>query len=220
LWEKSESSRAALLTYRGFETGRRIGELEIALRNRRLIPVRVGECRLTGMLSSIIYIDLVNLSEQNADAGRVRRGSVSTLRPTSCRRHRGSGLLMLGLNFSDWLVRFFLRITTQSPLWERQMMAYLAEGPQGVDESMVLFFGGVRSRIHVFSCEPADFVTKLASRWQQEYPDPVKALEKFSPPPPSSMPKKAIFLSYAREDEKAGCSPQERFGTGWLHCLV
>jgi len=32
LWEKSESSRAAWLTYRGFETGRRIGELEIALR--------------------------------------------------------------------------------------------------------------------------------------------------------------------------------------------
>jgi hypothetical protein len=32
LRKKSESSRAAWLTYRGFETGRRIGELEIALR--------------------------------------------------------------------------------------------------------------------------------------------------------------------------------------------
>jgi hypothetical protein len=32
LWEESERSRAALLTYRGFATGRRIGELEIALR--------------------------------------------------------------------------------------------------------------------------------------------------------------------------------------------
>jgi hypothetical protein len=32
LWEKSESSRAALLSSLGFETGRRIGELEIALR--------------------------------------------------------------------------------------------------------------------------------------------------------------------------------------------
>jgi hypothetical protein len=32
LREKSESSRGAWLTYRGFETGRRIGELEIALR--------------------------------------------------------------------------------------------------------------------------------------------------------------------------------------------
>ena len=32
LWEKSESSRAAWLTDRGFATGRRIGELEIALR--------------------------------------------------------------------------------------------------------------------------------------------------------------------------------------------
>jgi hypothetical protein len=32
LWRKRESSRAAWLTYWGFETGRRIGELEIALR--------------------------------------------------------------------------------------------------------------------------------------------------------------------------------------------
>jgi hypothetical protein len=32
LWEKSESSRAGWLTYRGFATGRRTGELEIALR--------------------------------------------------------------------------------------------------------------------------------------------------------------------------------------------
>jgi hypothetical protein len=32
LREKSESSRAAWLTYLGFETGKRIGELEIGLR--------------------------------------------------------------------------------------------------------------------------------------------------------------------------------------------
>ena len=32
LWEKNESSRAMQLTYQGFATGRRIGELEIALR--------------------------------------------------------------------------------------------------------------------------------------------------------------------------------------------
>jgi hypothetical protein len=32
LWEKSESSRAEWLTYRGFATGRRVGKLEIALR--------------------------------------------------------------------------------------------------------------------------------------------------------------------------------------------
>jgi hypothetical protein len=32
LWEKNESSRAEWLTFRGFDTGRRIGELEMALR--------------------------------------------------------------------------------------------------------------------------------------------------------------------------------------------
>ncbi len=33
---------------------------------RKLIPVRVGECALEGMLKNIIYIDLVNLNEEQA----------------------------------------------------------------------------------------------------------------------------------------------------------
>ena len=33
-------------------------------KKRRLIPVRVAECIFTGMLSAIIYIDLVGLSER------------------------------------------------------------------------------------------------------------------------------------------------------------
>ena len=45
--------------------------------NRRLIPVRVGECHLTGMLSSIIYIDMVNLGEQDA-----QRVLIDGLKPT------------------------------------------------------------------------------------------------------------------------------------------
>jgi hypothetical protein len=36
LWEKSESRRGARLSYLGFETGRRIGELELALRIAQL----------------------------------------------------------------------------------------------------------------------------------------------------------------------------------------
>jgi tetratricopeptide (TPR) repeat protein len=46
LWEKSESHRAAWLTYRGFETGRRIGELEIALRilqEEETLCLKVGD---------------------------------------------------------------------------------------------------------------------------------------------------------------------------------
>jgi hypothetical protein len=36
-------------------------------KKRKLIPVRVAECTLTGLLSQIIYIDLVNLGEQDAE---------------------------------------------------------------------------------------------------------------------------------------------------------
>jgi TIR domain/NB-ARC domain len=36
-------------------------------KDRRLIPVRVGECALTGMLRSIICIDLINLREEEAE---------------------------------------------------------------------------------------------------------------------------------------------------------
>jgi tetratricopeptide (TPR) repeat protein len=45
LWEKSESSRAASLTYRGFATGKRIGELEIAL---RIVQQEEALCRELG----------------------------------------------------------------------------------------------------------------------------------------------------------------------------
>ena len=36
-------------------------------KNRKLIPVRVAKCRLSPILSEIIYIDLVGLAEQDAE---------------------------------------------------------------------------------------------------------------------------------------------------------
>jgi len=35
-------------------------------REHKLIPIRVRECKLTGLLSTIIYVDIVGLTEQNA----------------------------------------------------------------------------------------------------------------------------------------------------------
>ncbi len=113
------------------------------------------------------------------------------------------GLLVLGLNFSDWLVRFFLRITKQSRLSEsRSNTEVLAVGPDQVaSENMVMFFGGVSRNIHVVSCEPTEFIAELARRWREKHP-PADAGE-FAPLPEVEMPSGAIFLSYAREDEEA-----------------
>ena len=52
LWEKSQSSRAAWLTYLGFRTGYRIGELDIAL---RILQQEEALCLELGNRSSLAY---------------------------------------------------------------------------------------------------------------------------------------------------------------------
>lgn len=116
-----------------------------------------------------------------------------------------NGLLILGLNFSDWLVRFFLRITKQSRLSEsRANTEVLAEGAAGVvPESMVLFFGGVSRNIQVVAADAAEFVAELARRWREKHPPEEGTTSQFVLPPELEMPAGAIFMSYAREDEDA-----------------
>jgi len=115
------------------------------------------------------------------------------------------GLLMLGLNFSDWLVRFFLRITKQSRLSEsRSNTEVLALGSAGaMPESMVLFFGGVSRNIQVIAGDPAEFVAELGRRWREKHPATEGTRSEFVLPPELEMPAGAIFMSYAREDEDA-----------------
>ncbi len=115
------------------------------------------------------------------------------------------GLLILGLNFSDWLVRFFLRITKQSRLSEsRSNTEVLAVGSAGVvPESMVLFFGGVSRNIQVVAADPGEFVAELERRWREKHPPEEGTPTEYVLPPELEMPAGAIFMSYAREDEEA-----------------
>jgi hypothetical protein len=114
-------------------------------------------------------------------------------------------LLVIGLNFSDWLVRFFLRITRQSRLSEsRTNTEVLAvERAAAGSESMVLFFGAESRNIHVIECDPSEFVLELHRRWREKHPVMEGERSEFLPPPESEMPAGAIFMSYAREDEEA-----------------
>ncbi|MBV8141082.1 MAG: toll/interleukin-1 receptor domain-containing protein [Verrucomicrobia bacterium] len=110
-------------------------------------------------------------------------------------------LLILGLNFSDWLVRFFLRIAKQRRLSQRdqERTEYLAEGrPELLPKSMVLFFGALTKSIQIVQCDPVKFAAELAGRWRERHPDAGR--ERMLSPPPPSMPRGAIFISYARED--------------------
>lgn len=125
--------------------------------------------------------------------------------PHLARDLKESGLLILGLNFSDWLVRFFLRVAKQDPLSKIQTHTALAEGPPGgLPESMVMFFGGVSRNIHVLPCDPRIFAIELADRWRARHPVARRPQIEASPGTPSRLvPDGAIFLSYAREDEAA-----------------
>jgi len=130
------------------------------------------------------------------------------------------GLLILGLNFSDWLVRFFLRITKQSRLSEsRANTEVLTVGPTAaMPENMVLFFGGVSRNIQVIAADPVEFVAELARRWREKHPAAEGTAATFVPPPELEMPKGAIFLSYASEDQEAAKRVKaglERYG-----CIV
>jgi hypothetical protein len=117
------------------------------------------------------------------------------------------GLLIFGLHFSDWLVRFFLRVAKQTQFSEPRRIVppkYLVEGPQDVlPQSLVLFFGGTKENVYVVRCEPAAFATELAERWHSRQAHLKRAQEKVLPSQPVYMTEGAIFLSYAREDENA-----------------
>lgn len=125
-------------------------------------------------------------------------------------------LLVLGLNFSDWLTRFFLRIAMQNRLSERKLIEYIAEHPTAAaSETMVMFFGKIVKKIKLVECEPIEFIAELSRRWNAKCPPNGERDKVFTSPPAPVMPKGAIFLSYAREDEVAAVHLKaglERFG--------
>ncbi|MEK6262726.1 MAG: SIR2 family protein, partial [Planctomycetota bacterium] len=115
------------------------------------------------------------------------------------------GLLFLGLNFSDWLVRFFLRVSKQKPLSTPHVhRAYFADGLGDFpSQSMVLFFGAVSRDIHVMRQNPVAFCAELARRWKARHPTEPSEAKLRLPTTTLEMPRGAIFVSYAREDEAA-----------------
>jgi len=114
-------------------------------------------------------------------------------------------LLLLGVNFSDWLVRFFLRTAKQRRLSQiTDHLQYLAEGPQdSLPESMVLFFGGLTKTVTVIPSTPSAFIAELARRWRERHPVAAGVDPRFIPLPERSIEPGDLFLSYAREDEAA-----------------
>ena len=120
---------------------------------------------------------------------------------------RESNLLLLGVNFSDWLARFFLWLAKDRENLNaeaaRNLREYVADQKVGEDKSLVLFLQHFSQSTLLLGGQPEDFVNELHRRWLESNTRPGAHVEPAEPKPPSDMPRGAIFLSYSRSDSAA-----------------
>lgn len=112
-------------------------------------------------------------------------------------------LLLIGSNFSNWLVRLFLRMAKRRRLSDpRDVGEVLADDHSGSDERLMAFLQQVSLRTRVYT-GAEDFVAELHRRWMaRNGKSNVVALDQPARflPPAVEMPDNAVFISYARED--------------------
>jgi len=130
-----------------------------------------------------------------------------------------SHLLVLGLRFDHWLLRFFVQVVKHQPLSElASTELFVFENLDSSErDKVVVYFGRLTKLIHVFPTDPIEFIAELHKRWRRKHPAPVgdpylmnrAHREKHRAPG-------CIFLSYASPDleiaryvvsqlQKAGC---------------
>lgn len=114
----------------------------------------------------------------------------------------GVQLLMLGLSYSDWLVRLFLRTMRQGPLSGCSRVTYVADHPDpDLTHTTVMLFSSRLRRIQLIPCDPREFVAELASRWHARHPSAGEGVATL--PPAEQVAGPRVFISYASEDEAA-----------------
>jgi len=111
-------------------------------------------------------------------------------------------LLIIGGTFSDWLARFFLRLTKRHRLSDpREVGEVLADDHSLRDQLLVQFLHQVSVRTRLFSGAET-FVAELHRRWlarRQPAAAPGAVPVRFLPPA-REMADNAVFISYARDD--------------------
>lgn len=117
-----------------------------------------------------------------------------------------SHILLIGSNFSNWLVRMFLRMAKRRRLSDpRDVGEVLADDHSESDERLMTFLQQVSVRTRVYT-GAEHFVDELHRRWMaRRKPADVIPLSGNSSaqrylPPAREMPDNAVFISYARED--------------------
>ena len=127
-------------------------------------------------------------------------------------------LLLLGCSFSDWLARFFLRAAKRRRLSHkpdderlRNIVEYVVDDYAPQEKNLVLFLEQFWTSTRIFrSGNVVGFVNELRRRWGERNPSKIGGPSTPKAPPitpterlPITMPDGVLFISYAREDERA-----------------
>jgi len=111
-------------------------------------------------------------------------------------------LLVIGSNFSNWLVRLFLRMAKRQRLSDPRDVGEVLADDRTANEDLLSFLQQVSVRTRIYTGAER-FVAELHERWQRRHQSlgtsPAVAPTRFLPPA-REMPDNAVFISYARED--------------------
>lgn len=118
---------------------------------------------------------------------------------------RARTLLIIGSGYSDWLMRFFLRIGKNERLLVARTRTLVVEAGAESDKRLADFLRYFSRQTKVYAGSATDFIDELAERWEEHrasLPEEERATR--APAAPFSAPPAAeehpIFISYASED--------------------
>ena len=86
-----------------------------------------------------------------------------------------SHLLVLGVSFADWLLRFFVQVVKQQRLSElagTDLFIFERLDPTERDK-VVVYFSRLTKQIRILPIDPIEFVAELHDRWRRKHPSPV-----------------------------------------------
>jgi hypothetical protein len=111
-------------------------------------------------------------------------------------------LLLLGAPYSDWIVRFLLRVAKQQRLSSTRSDDVIAVGVEHLSDAHLFFVDRKdKKTTRVISGSAIDFVEDLVQRWRAAYG--LKATL------PEDTPRGSVFISYAHRDSKAALTLAE-----------
>lgn len=119
---------------------------------------------------------------------------------------RSRHLLLVGVRFTNWLMRFFLRILHGARLSEDTgQVIVLAADVVRRDAGLLGFLRESSRRIWIYEEGTAlDFMAELRRRWHTAHDEPwATTAEGDAPPEPDPMPNGAVFVSCSRADRPA-----------------